>query len=184
MSKALIKIILSAVLVVSMLAGCGGPDADVTVFVMTQPAPSGDAVKQMEAALQSAMGEKKVRIVSSPLFSMEKLLVEVAAGGHGVFIVNKQPMEAFANQGAYVPLDDTFSPEDFPEGVIEMTDLNAEGGEVKTKGLYTLPIDKTAWFQISGYNGETAYAYVPVNAPDQQLSKQVLKAMVDWKPGS
>lgn len=171
---------LLAVCLLLALTGCGGgPKADVSVFIITQPGPDMEKVEEMEAALQQQLGEKTVDLVVSPIFSMEKLIVEAAAGGHGVFIVNEQPFKAFANQGAFLSLDDTFNPEDYPEGVIEMT-VQEDDTERKVTGLYAIPVDRTEWFKAGGYSGETAYAYVPVNAPDPQSAKQALKAIVEW----
>ncbi|WP_199615608.1 hypothetical protein [Paenibacillus alkalitolerans] len=174
-----ITVLLAAAMLLP-LTGCGEPEADVSIFVMTQPAPDMEAVEKMEAELEKQLGDKAVDLIVSPLFSIEKLIVETAVATHGVFILNEKPVKDFATQGAFLPLDDTFSPEDYPEGVIDMTITEGETEKTVT-GLYVIPVDQTDWFRLGGYNGETAYAYVPVNAPNPELAKKALKAIVDWK---
>lgn len=173
-------LLIAAAALLVVLTGCGGgPKADISVFIITQQGLDMGKVEEMQSALQQQLREKTVEVIVSPMFSMEKLIVETAAGGHGVFIVDEQPLKAFANQGAFTPLDDVFNPDDYPEGVVEMTVPEGETERI-VNGLFAIPVDQTEWFKQGGYSGETAYAYVPVNAPDPELGKQVLKAMVEW----
>lgn len=178
------KVMLLAFLLLALLSACGGPKADVSIFIITQP-PGLDTQKVdgIKDALQEQMGEKTLDVVVSPIFSMEKLIVELAAGGHGVLIVSEEQFKAFANEGAFQPLDDTFDPAQYPEGVVDMTIKDGETEQI-VNGLYGIPVEQTDWFQSGGYAGGRAFAFVPVNAPNPQLAKQALKAIVEWKAKS
>jgi predicted nucleotidyltransferase len=167
------------------LAACGGgPEADVSIFVMTQPAPDMTKVEQMETVLQEKVGESPtVDLSTSPLFSLEKLVVEIAAGGHGILILNEEQMRTFAaEKSSLYPLDDTFPAADYPQGLIEV-DVQDEKGNVtgKETGFYVMPVEDAPWFQLGGYAGPPAYAFIPANAPNPELAKQVLKAMVEYR---
>lgn len=175
------KTILLALCMLALLSGCGGGSkADVSVFIITQAPLDMQKVDGMEAALQERMGEKTVDVVVSPMFSLEKMIVELAAGGHGILIVNEEQFKALAGQGAFYSLEDTFDPAGYPEGVIDMTVTEGDTEQV-VNGLFGMPVDETDWFRSGGYAGGRAFAFVPLNAPNPELAKQALKAIVEWK---
>lgn len=69
--KLLMVMLVSALMV--MLAGCGGPKPDVSIFVMGQNGFPSDAGEKLEASLKSKIGEvPTVKLNTSPIFSMEK----------------------------------------------------------------------------------------------------------------
>ncbi|MCP1311162.1 hypothetical protein [Paenibacillus tyrfis] len=162
---------LLGLLLIFVLAGCGGPKADVTVFLMGKSGVPTEIGEKLQASLQSKIGQTPtVQIVTSPLFSLEKMMVEIAAGGHGVLIIPAEQFKGMAQQGGYVSLDDVAKPEDFAEGVIEIP----VGGK-KEKHLYGIPMEKSLWFKELQLNGKDLFAFIPENAPDPEKAKQVLK---------
>lgn len=155
------------VLIVSVLAGCGGPKSDVPVFVMFPENAPFNKSDEMEASLKDKVGETPtVSLFVSPMFSLDKLVVELAAGDNGLFIVPKQQFDIFASQEGYISLDDTFKKEDYPVGVYNGT-------------LYGVPVTNTKWLKDLGYKGSEVIAYIPFRAKDKEKSKQVLKAIME-----
>jgi ABC-type glycerol-3-phosphate transport system substrate-binding protein len=168
------KLLLVSVLMVLMLAlsGCGGgPKPDVAVFMMSSkgiPTEVGDKLQQW---LVGKVGEAPtLRVVTTPVFSMEKLVVEIAAGDNGIIVVPTEQFKAIGLQGGYVSLDGIAKPEDFPEGVMEQT---ADGK--KETHLYGIPLENTKWFKELNLNGKDLFAFIPVNAPNQEKAIEVMK---------
>ncbi|WP_409344772.1 hypothetical protein [Paenibacillus sp. MBLB4367] len=178
--KWLTGFMLLAVLVVA-LAGCGGPKADVIVFVMTNNVPiDGD---KMAEDLKAKVGETPTTdVLTSPMFSMDKLFVELAAGDSDLFVVPKEQYEAFAKQGGLVILDELFKPEDYPGGVVEApvdTGSKEKNQEPKLeKHLYGIPMNETKWLKDSGYRGkEEMYAFVHPRSKQVEETKDILKKL-------
>ncbi|AEI45317.1 hypothetical protein [Paenibacillus mucilaginosus] len=163
---------LLALLLVVILAGCGGgPKADVTVFMMSSKGIPSEASEKLQASLQAKLGTAPtVQVLATPVFSMEKMIVEIAAGDHGIHVLPGDQLESLKNQQAFIPLDDVAKPEDFPNGVLEIE----ENGK-KEKHLYVIPMEESAWFKELNLNGKDLYAFIPVNAPDKEKAKQVMK---------
>lgn len=168
------KLLLVSVLMTLMLAlsGCGGgPKPDVAVFMMSSkgiPTEVGDKLQQW---LLGKVGETPtVKVVTTPVFSMEKLVVEIAAGDNGILVVPTEQFKAIGMQGGYVSLDEIAKAEDFPEGVMEQT----EDGKKETH-LYGIPLEHTKWFKELNLNGKDLVAFIPVNAPNKDKAIQVMK---------
>lgn len=163
---------LLGLLLMLVLAGCGGgPKADVTIFMMGSNGIPSEAGDKLQASLQSEIGESpSVKVLTAPLFSMEKMIVEIAAGGNGILVIPENHFKTMGEQGGYVPLDDVAKAEDFPEGVLEVT----EDGKKETR-LYGIPMERTKWFTEFEFNGKDVYAFIPANAPDKEKAKQVMK---------
>ena len=90
-----------------MLTGCGGPKPDVSIFIMGSNGFPSEAGDKLEASLKSKVGEvPTVKINTSPIFSMEKMIVELAAGGNGIFILAEEQFKSLSNQAGFVSLDD------------------------------------------------------------------------------
>jgi hypothetical protein len=162
-------------LLLFVLAGCGGgPKADVPMFMMSSGGITTEAADKLQADLQSKLGETPtVLLMTTPIFSLEKLIVEIAAGENGILIV---PMNEFKNiglQGGYVNLDSVVKREDYPDGVLE---LPVDGGKKETH-LYGIPLEKTKWFTEAKFNGKGLVAFVPVNAKNQDKVMQVIKVI-------
>jgi hypothetical protein len=169
--------------VVLMLSACGGgPKVDVSIFTMTQPALNMEKVDAMETALQTKLGEAPtIAISTSPMFSLEKLIVEIAAGGHSLLILNREQISSFLSDKTSVhSLEDTFDPAAYPEGILEIQVRDREGNVTGTEqGFFAIPIGETVWFKLGDYKGPPAFAFIPANAENPEGAKQVLKAIVE-----
>ncbi|CAG7613886.1 hypothetical protein PAESOLCIP111_01655 [Paenibacillus solanacearum] len=164
--------VLIALLLLFVLAGCGGgPKADVPIFLMSATGVPNEVADKLGQSLQAKLGTAPtVKVLTTPIFSVEKLMVEIAAAENGIIIIPTQQFKALGQQGGYVPLDDLAKAEDFPDGVLEIT----EDGKTQ-KHLYGIPMEKTKWFTELNFNGKDLYAFIPANAPNMEKSKQVMK---------
>ncbi|MDR6878443.1 hypothetical protein [Bacillus sp. 3255] len=170
--KLLVVMLMSALMII--LAGCGGPKPDVSIFVMGANGFPSEAGEKLEASLKSKIGETPtVKLNTSPIFSMEKMIVELAAGGNGIFILGEEQFKGLSQQAGFVNLDETIKPEDYPEGVIEI----AEEGKPAEKHLYGIPLAGNKWMKEQGFEGKGLIAFIPVNAPKLEEAKQVLKVI-------
>jgi len=167
------------VLLLTVLAGCGGSKTDVPIFLMPGGGMSPETAKQLEASLQGMVGETPtVSVNASPIFNLQKLIVEVAAGGDGIVIVPKEQFDTFARQGSLVILDDLFDPAAYPGGIVT-PDPDPKRPDVKLeKHLYGVPVQQAKWLQDAGYKGEALYAFVHPRAPKVNEAKQVLQTIL------
>ncbi|TBL71427.1 hypothetical protein [Paenibacillus thalictri] len=162
---------LVAVMLIVLLAGCGGPQADVPIFMMSTNGISSDVGDKIQASLQGKLGEKPtVKINTVPLFSMEKLVVEIAAGDNGIIIIPNEQFLVMVKQNGCVSLDNVAKAEDFPEGVQEA----GENGKTE-KHLYGIPLEKVKLMTDLKLNGKDLVAFIPANAKDKEKSLQVMK---------
>ncbi|MGG2196304.1 hypothetical protein [Paenibacillus validus] len=164
-------------LVLMLLAGCGGggTKADVPIFIMSSTSMPGGAAEKLEAALVSKVGEAPtVAVAVSPMFSLEKMIIEVAAAGNGILVLPGDQFRGLGKQGGYVPLDELAKAEDFPDGVLELPVDGNPDGKLE-KHLFGIPVEKTTWFADLGLSGQDLYAFIPQNAPDIEKAKQVMK---------
>lgn len=154
------------------LTACGGPKEDVSVFMMGPNGFPSEAAQKLEVSLKAKVGEvPTVKLNTSPIFSLEKMIVELAAGGNGIFILGEEQFKGLSNQAGFVSLDDLINPADYPEGVIE---IKEEGKEAQ-KHLYGIPLTGNKWMKEQGFDGKGLYAFIPQNAPKMDEAKQVLK---------
>lgn len=168
-SKWLFVVLLGMILT---LTACGGPKADVSVFVMGANGFPSDAAEKMETSLKAKVGEvPTVKLNASPIFSMEKMIVELAAGGNGIFILAEDQFKGLSNQAGFVSLDDIINPADYPNGVIE---IKEEGKEAQ-KHLYGIPLAGNKWMKEQGFEGKGLVAFIPQNAPKMKEALQVMK---------
>ncbi|MFB9330301.1 hypothetical protein ACFFSY_30520 [Paenibacillus aurantiacus] len=162
----------------ALLAGCGD-EPDLTVFIMPKEYINPDAAKKLEDKVQAGFGEtKSIAVNASPMYNAQKLVVEIAAAGNGIIVMPKDALQMMIEQGPAVQLDDTFKAADYPDGVMDSM-VEGENGELKkVKGLFAIPVDQMPAFKAAGYEEKDVVAIIPVNAPDQQLSKQVMKELM------
>jgi ABC-type glycerol-3-phosphate transport system substrate-binding protein len=173
-----IKLLLTLVLCSIGLSACGGPKADVPIFMMGENGIPGDFATKLEESLKHQIGETPtISLNSSPIFSQEKMIVEIAAGGNGIMILSEKQFQAIALQGGGIILDSLFDPKDYPAGVVETLVDSAKPDGPKEKHLYGIPISQTRWMKEAGYNGSELIAFVHPRAPDLELAKQVLKVI-------
>ncbi|MBW7454644.1 hypothetical protein ACFOLF_27455 [Paenibacillus sepulcri] len=166
-----------ALLVLCMtLSGCGS-NADLTVFIMPKEyLPDGVAAK-VEEQLKAKFGEEKtIEVNASPMYNDQKLIVEIAAGGNGILILPKDTLMSMITQGPAIQLDKWFDASAYPEGVLE-SDLGDSKNPKLVKGLFAIPVEKTI-FKDAGYNEPNMLMIIPANAPDQDLSIEVMKELV------
>ncbi|MGG1514352.1 hypothetical protein ABE504_02990 [Paenibacillus oryzisoli] len=157
-----------------VLSACGGPKVDVSVFVMGPNGFPTEAAEKMEASLKSKIGEvPSVKLNTSPIFSMEKMIVELAAGGNGIFILPEEQFKGLSSQAGFVSLDEVINPADYPSGVVEIQ----EEGKPAEKHLYGIPLEGNKWMKDQGYEGKGLVAFIPANAPKMDEAKQVLKVI-------
>jgi hypothetical protein len=163
------------VLLIVLLAGCGGPKVDVTIFMMGPQGFPSEAAQKLESSLAAKVGAVPTIVIhASPMFSLEKMIVEVAAGENGILILPEEQFRNLGKQGGYVPLDDVIKPENYPAGILEITDQ----GKTE-KRLYGIPLEDTKWMKEQNMNGKGLFAFIPQNAKKQAEAKQVLKIIAE-----
>jgi ABC-type glycerol-3-phosphate transport system substrate-binding protein len=162
------------------LSGCGGPKADVPIFMMGEDGLPSEITQKLEDSLKLRLGETPTIIInSSPIFSMEKMMVELAAGGNGIMILSKTQFDSVAQQGGGIILDSLYDPKEYPEGIAEtLVDYKKPEG-AKEKHLYGIPISKTSWMKDIGYTGTEMIAFIHPHAPNLEAAKQVLKVITE-----
>jgi ABC-type glycerol-3-phosphate transport system substrate-binding protein len=160
------------------LVGCGGPKPDVAIFMMGKNGIPSEFSLKLEQSLKKKLGETPtISLNASPIFSQEKLIIELAAGDNGIMIVAADTFQMIAQQGGVVNLDNLFNPADYPSGVVEVAADPSKPNGPKEKHLYGIPISKAKWMQDEGYQGEELIAFILPRAPHLEQAKQVLKAM-------
>ncbi|EFM11620.1 hypothetical protein PaecuDRAFT_1226 [Paenibacillus curdlanolyticus YK9] len=169
--------LLSVLLTVVLLTGCGD-EADVSVFIMAPNGMPDKVTTDLQAELQPTLGEKTIKVVGSPIYNAQKLLVEYIAGEHAVMALPKSDYEAMIGQGGGVPLEDIFDEKQYSEGVMVGTILKEKNAEVKEKHLFGIPLKQAGMFKKTGFAPEEMFLIIPTNAPDLALSKQVIKELV------
>jgi ABC-type glycerol-3-phosphate transport system substrate-binding protein len=155
------------VLLLAVTTACGGPKADVSVFIMFPQNSPFNKQDELKNALQAKMGEAPTVAVSiSPMFELQKMVVELAAGDHGIFVLPKEQFDGFKKEGGFVPLDDILKKEDFPDGVYD--------GK-----LIGVPLKDSKLLKDAGYKGGEVFAFITVRVKDKEKAKQVLKVMAE-----
>jgi hypothetical protein len=142
---------------------------------------SSEITEPLKQSLVTAVGTTPtVGVYGSAMFNLQKLMVEIAAGGHGILIVTEEQFKGYGRQGGFVNLEDVFDAAKYPKGVIEANEGTSEE-EKLVKHLYGVPMEQTEWFTKDKLNGKGLYAFIPGNAPDVEQAKQVLKTIVEMK---
>jgi ABC-type glycerol-3-phosphate transport system substrate-binding protein len=172
------KIMLTLLLSSIVLAGCGGPKADVPMFIMGDKGFPTAFIEKLESTLQQRLGAvPTIKLNGSAIFSMEKLVVELAAGGNGIMIISEDQFQGIAAQGGGIPLDSMFDPKDYPTGVVETLVDSQKPDGLKAKHLYGIPLSQTSWLKDTGYAGKELFAIIHPRAPNLEAAKQVLKVI-------
>lgn len=166
-----IKVIFSVLLCSFLLFGCGKEDG-VNIMMMSPAGITSEESDKLELLLQSKLGEElTVKLNAIPLFTEEKLVLEVAAGHNSVLIIPEEPFRQLAEHGGYfIPLNQIADEKAYPEGVVETTVKE----ELQT-GLFGIPLGKTKWFNEAAMKGRGLIAFIPSNAPDADKALQVMK---------
>ncbi|MNI07623.1 hypothetical protein D3C73_606330 [compost metagenome] len=162
-------------LLLVFIVGCGGPKADISIFMMGPQGIPSEVGDKLKTALETKLGPTPtIALNTSPMFSMEKMIVEIAAGENGIIVLPEDQFRSLAKQGGYISLDDVANPDDFKDGIVEVTDE----GKTETH-LYGIHLETTKWMKDNGLNGKGLYAFIPANAKNQELAKQVLKSIAE-----
>lgn len=173
--------IVLCILLAFIVSGCGGPKEDVSIFMMPENGVSSEVNETLKQSLADAVGSTPtVGLYGSAMFNLQKLVVEIAAGGHGILIVTENEFKGYGRQGGFVNLENLFDTTKYPKGVIEANEGTSEK-EKLVKHLYGIPMEQTGWFTKTKLNGEGLYAFIPSNAPDVEKAKRVLKTIVEMK---
>ncbi|WP_127532619.1 hypothetical protein [Paenibacillus kobensis] len=172
-------IIVSLMLAAVLLAGCGG-GKDVSMFIFPKDGMPDDVAGKVEEQLQTKMGDKSVEVFGSPLYNEQKMIVEFVAGERSILAIPKDFFLSMVEQGGVEPLDELFKPEDFPDGFMTGTVYNEKTKEeTKEKHLYGIPVKQSAMFQGVGYTPDDLYLVVPSTSPNEELSKQAMKGLIN-----
>lgn len=163
----LISISLMAMLI---LSGCS-KSKDLKVFIMVDYAMDGKHQDMLQSTLQEAVGEHHpVKVLISPMFNYQKLLVELAAGGNAIMILPEEAFLPIIEQGGAVPLEDVLAEDQYASGI--GLDL-----ETEEEHLFGIPLSKSNWFKATGYTGQEAFAFVITNYHDPDAAKEVIVAI-------
>lgn len=180
-----IGIILMIVVTMGLLAGCGDK-ADLTILMMPGPQqviPT-EVTDQVKAQLQQQLGsEKKIEVNASAMYSIQKLIAELAVGTNDLIVLPEDDMKNFAKNSGTTPLEDIFDKEKYKRGFVEGTvfvkDASGKEQEKKEEHLYALPIHDMKMFKSIGFALENLFVIIPSNAPHPELAKEVLKSMAE-----
>jgi len=157
------------------LTACG--QSKFSFYIMGQNVIPDNIVEQLQKNMPQTIDSIPVEVDVTPMFNQEKLIVEIAAGGHSILILPYKEFELFAEQGGLVPLDSLFDKEKYKDGIITYKDPNSKDQAEQTH-LLGVPMNSTAWFKNSGYTSEKMYAFIPGNTPNVEQSKQILQQIM------
>lgn len=156
-------------LLLAVATACGGPKADVPIFMMFPQNAPFDKQEDLQKTLQAKLGEAPTaEVYVSPIFDMQKMIVDLAAGDWGIYVLPKEQFDGFKKDGGFVPLDDVLKKEDFPDGVND--------GQ-----LVGVPMKDSKLLKDAGYKGGEMYAFIIQRLKEEKraTAKQVLKAMAE-----
>lgn len=168
------RMVVMLIMIAVWTAGCGGPKADVKMFLIVHNGMDQGKLVELNDKLAAVAGDAaSIEFNASPVFSQEKLIVELAAGENSIVIVPKQEFDDLTKLNGFMNLDEIASPEHFPQGVVENT-------EIHEKHLYAIPLNEVEWFAQGKYVNEEVYAFIPVNLKEERIAKakQVLGKIV------
>lgn len=178
------SIVVALLVMMTLISGCGGDDSknSVTIFMMPNGlTPDSKFQETVKDKLQDKLGEEtKVEFNSSPIYNIQKLMVEYAAGMNDLVILSKADVENYGKNGANLPLDDYFKAEDYPEGVFEGGVIRGEEEElVQEKHLFAIPLSKLKMFKDAGFAPDDVFVTLAVSADSVDKSIAAIKAMME-----
>jgi ABC-type glycerol-3-phosphate transport system substrate-binding protein len=176
-----VLIMIIAILALTALSACGGSKSDVDVFIMPKTTLPNNAAVDIQKSLRAKLGtDKTIVVTGSPIYNIQKMMLEYAAGEHDVFVLPKADFLTLVKEGGAIPLDDAFDPASYPEGVMDGMVTNEDNTEAVEKHLFGIPLDGSKMFKDIGYDAarEELYIIVFVRAKDKDYAKQVVKEIV------
>lgn len=164
---------------IMLLAGCGKEDG-VLIFMSDKGSSSREGIDVIQEKLTAEAPDLKAEFNYSPLFDLQKVLVEYAAGGNSIVILPAETVEIYGKDGAHIVLDDYFDQADYPDGVFESGVLkDGESDAVQEEHLFGIPVKDMKMFQDAGYIPDDMLACVLVNAPDKDAAVKVLQKLTE-----
>ncbi|MFD2671302.1 hypothetical protein [Marinicrinis sediminis] len=169
-----------------LMTGCSSENKSEQLSVFVYPKqgiPEGFAdglAQQLEQRLD--LQGRELRVAGPSIYNEVKLMVEVAAGDHDLFIVSKEDLTRFMQSGDGFPLEDWFSQEDYPDGVVERVKMNEQTEMIPTgeKHLYGLPVHESKLIIEAGKEGdEPWYAFIVPQADPMDLVEETLKLLAE-----
>lgn len=166
------------VVMLVLVSGCGGgPKADATIFIMTSSSVPPEMTKALQDDLNKTFENKfTVQVVASPLYSIEKLFVEYAAGENSVMIIPEEDAKRMAPQGGHVRLDPYFDAKTYSEGVYEGSVYEGKN-EHKGTFLFSLPAEQLPGLNKHGIKEKGLAVTIPSRTPDEARSVEIIKAL-------
>ncbi|MGG0814536.1 hypothetical protein ABE142_18010 [Paenibacillus alvei] len=164
-----------------LVSGCGGPKADATIFIMTSSSVPPEMTQALQDDLNKTFENKfTVQVVASPLYSIEKLFVEYAAGENSVMIIPEEDAKRMAPQGGHVPMDKYFDAKTYREGVYEGSVYEGKN-ERKGTFLFSLPAEQLPGLNKHGIKEKGLSVTIPSRTPDEARSVEIIKALAAEK---
>ncbi|MGF7046674.1 ABC-type glycerol-3-phosphate transport system substrate-binding protein [Paenibacillus sp. DS2015] len=172
-----LMIVLSAII---MLTACGSDKADVSVFITDDKFDPSQISEELNQILQEKMGEElKVKVTATPIFNLQKLMIEYATHDHDIIILPENEMKVYGRDGANIVLDSYFDPETYSDGVFEGGVLDDDNNVKTEKHLYGIPVSQMKAFQDLEYTSVGLYATIAVSSDSEENAVKVLKAMIE-----
>lgn len=171
------------IVTILVLSSCGKPEADVSVFLMPNSGIFNETVELLQEAVSERLGSAPTVVMyGSPVFSHQKLLVEVAAGQHDLFIVSESQLHAYASIGGVTPIDEYYDQEMFPEGYFSVEITERVDGEDVVVGtethLYGIPLEHSKLFEELQLKGEGLFAFVSAHVRSMEDTIKVLDIFI------
>lgn len=158
------------------LGGCGGPKADVNIFMMAWNGITNEQAMKLDAELKAMAGDElTIQFVTSPLYYHEKLVVEVAGGSNDIIIIPSQPFQSMAVFDGYVDLSEQFNADDFPDGILELKRKRNDGTIETKEGLYGIPLNGSKWYLSSGIQEDGLIAFILSKSKRQDNANKVIQ---------
>ncbi|OWA34679.1 hypothetical protein B9G55_15795 [Saccharibacillus sp. O16] len=165
---------------IMLMAGCGKKDDTVTIFMSDKESASREAIDQIQKKLDAESPDLHAEFNYSPLFDLQKVLVEYAAGGNSIVILPEDTIKTYSKDGAHIPLEDHFDQTKYEDGVFEGgVFVEGEDDPVMGKHLFGIPVEDLKMFKDSGYAPKGMLACVLVSAPDQEAAIKVLQKLAE-----
>lgn len=176
-------------LFVKYLGGEPKVKPDMTIFMMHEYNLPQENVDALEKEINEKLnGELVVDIMTSPLYNLQKIMVEYVAGSHNIVVIPYKDTISYSANGGNTALDEYFDKEKYPEGVLDGLYVekvaNPEKGEEKFidhngKFLFALPTEKLPMMVKHGLVEENWYAAIPGTNPDIERSVRLLKLLAE-----
>lgn len=176
--------ILAAILLMTLVTSCGGPKADLSIFMSHEYTIPEERVNELQQELNDKLnGEYTVQIYASPLYNAQKIMLEYAAAENGLIVLPLEDVKKYSENGGNLALNDYFDPVEYEEGVFKgmtVTKLGDKKFEEKTgEFLFALPTEKLSLMKKYSLVDKQWYVAVPGTTPNVDLSVKVLNLLME-----